>query len=97
MKYGIIISFIIVILGIVPLFRLLNYISKKRNRPTVDEVAEAIEMHIDGTEGPWDWDDFTSIPMADDRLDEIRLRCIEFEQNPEELKRIVEELKNLGG
>jgi hypothetical protein len=69
---------------VVPFFRLLTYISKRRNRLTAAEVADKIERHIQGTEGPYDWDDFTSIPIADDRLDEIRVRCCELTMSAEE-------------
>ncbi len=41
-------------------------------------VAEIIEQFLDGTGGPWDWDDFTSIRIADPELDAIRVRCVEL-------------------
>jgi hypothetical protein len=89
------------LLAIVPFFRLLNHVSKRRNRLTAAEVADRIERHILGTEGLWDWDDFTSIPIADEKLDAIRIRCSELdgptpisEEKREELKRIVERLRN---
>jgi hypothetical protein len=89
----------VAVLAIVPFFRLLTGISKRLNRRSSAEVADKIEGHIQGTEGPWDWDDFTSVPIADDRLDAVRLRCLELEQalpeeRTEELKRIVERLRN---
>ncbi len=89
----------IAVLAIVPFFRLLTSISKRLNRRSSAEVADKIERHILGTEGPWDWDDFTSVPIADDRLDVIRLRCLELEQTSpeeraEELKRIVDRLRS---
>jgi hypothetical protein len=61
------------------LFRWLTYVSKRRNRLSYSEVADIIERHIERTEGPWDWDEFTSIPIANDELDAIRLRCIELD------------------
>ena len=90
---------LIVVLAIVPFFRLLTSISKRLNRRSSAEVADKIERHILGTEGPWDWDDFTSVPIADDRLDSIRLRCLELErtspeERTEELKRIVDRLRS---
>jgi ABC-type glycerol-3-phosphate transport system permease component len=91
---------LVVILFILPLFRLLTYISKRRNRLTASEIADIIEKHILGTEGPWDWDYFISIPIADDSLDRIRMLCIEFsnptrisEEKTEELLQIVEQLR----
>jgi hypothetical protein len=91
---------VIVVLAIVPFFRLLTFISKRRNRRTPREVADMIEKHIDGTEGSWDWDEFTSVPIADDRLDAIRIRfLVGFDSNLSEeklrdLREIVQRLRN---
>jgi hypothetical protein len=81
------------LLAIAPFFRLLTAGSKRRSRLGAADVADRIEKHISGTEGPWDWDDFTSFPIASDELDQIRLQCIESEQNVEELKRIIDRLR----
>ncbi len=85
-------------LFIILLFWALTWISKRINRLISTEVADIIEKHIQGTEGPWDWDEFTSIPIADKQLDRIRLRCIQVgdiltKENTEELVRFVEELR----
>jgi hypothetical protein len=89
---------LIVLLAILPFFWLLTFISKRLNCMGAAEVANAIENHIQGTEGPWDWDDFTSVPIANDDLDKIRLRCLELETSlPEEktteMRQIVERLR----
>jgi hypothetical protein len=81
------------LLAIAPLFRLLKGISKRRNNLSAADVGDRIEKHISRTEGPWDWDDFTSIPIASDELDQIRVQCVESEENVEELKRILERLR----
>jgi hypothetical protein len=101
MKFIAILVCVLGVLSIAPLFRLLTRISKRRNRRTAKDVANAIERHIEGTEGLYDWDTFTSIPIADESLDAIRMRCLELDhptpvsaENVEELKRIVEQLKN---
>jgi len=41
-----------------------------------DEVARYLRDFLHGTGGPWDWDDFTSIPIADPRLEDLRQRAI---------------------
>jgi hypothetical protein len=94
-----------VLLGLIAaavLFRSLSFASKHRNQLTAAEVADTIEKHIQGAEGPWDWDDFTSIPIADDYLDKIRLRCLQLdyelpEERIQELSRIVERLRKPTG
>jgi hypothetical protein len=40
------------------------------------EVATYIDDFINNRGGRWDWDDFTSVRIADPMLDEIRIRCI---------------------
>ena len=39
---------------------------------SADEVADYIRAHLDGTGGDWDWDDFTSVKIADPVLEAIR-------------------------
>jgi hypothetical protein len=89
---------VVVVLSVFPFFRLLTSVSKRRNRLTAAEVADKIDRHLHGTEGAWDWDDFTSTPIADDGLDAIRERCVELDsehpmQRAEELREIVERLR----
>ncbi|HEV2245472.1 MAG TPA: hypothetical protein VGW37_02365 [Terriglobia bacterium] len=93
------------ILGFVAIllvFRLLSSISKRRNRLTVSQVADTIEKHIKGTDGPWDWDEFTSIAAPDPRLNAVRLRCIDLDglvlpdQRNRELEKIVADLRAEG-
>jgi hypothetical protein len=45
---------------------------KKTADRTPGEVAGFIKDFLEGTGGEWDWDDFTSIPITNGRLDEIR-------------------------
>jgi hypothetical protein len=90
---------LVVVAAVRLLFCMLTFLSKRRNRLTPAQVADAIEKHLEGTDGPYDWDDFTSIPIADDRLDAIRRRCGDFGGAPssrkdlEELRRIISELR----
>jgi hypothetical protein len=72
---------------------------------TKSEVAEIIEQFLGGTDGPWDWDDFTSIRIADPELEAIRVRCVELHDStisgqycgPEglaEMRRMVDQLRS---
>ena len=48
--------------------------SRPLNR-TPEEVVRYLRDFVDGTGGDWDFDDFTSIPIADPRLESIRDRA----------------------
>jgi hypothetical protein len=39
------------------------------------EVAKYLREFVDGSGGEWDWDDFTSVPITNPQLDDIRLRA----------------------
>ena len=49
--------------------------SIRKIRLTRAEVAEILTEFVQGTGGRWDWDDFISFPIEDERLDQIRERC----------------------
>jgi hypothetical protein len=89
---------ILVALGVLTFFYVLTWVTKFRNRLTAEQVVKVMERHLDQNEGPWDWDEFTSLPIHDDYLDKIRLRCIELDSVPSfdrvpELKRMIEEIR----
>jgi hypothetical protein len=50
-------------------------------------VAKTIRDFIGGCAEEWDWDDFTSCPLSDERLDSIRRRAaaVELPCEPEDL------------
>jgi len=39
-------------------------------------VAATIENFVNGSGGPWDWDDFISVRIADEELEAIRIECL---------------------
>jgi hypothetical protein len=39
------------------------------------DVAQMIRAFLDGSGRDWDWDDFTSCPLANPKLDSIRRRA----------------------
>ncbi|WP_298395632.1 hypothetical protein [Sphingobium sp.] len=39
-------------------------------------TVEAISAFLAGTGGEWDWDDFTSCPLRDRRMESIRRRAL---------------------
>ncbi len=49
--------------------------NKRSIRHDYEAAASTIEAFLDGTIGPSDWDDFTSIKQTDPLLESVRLRC----------------------
>ena len=47
-------------------------------RSTPTDVVVLIERFLDGSVGPYDWDDFESVPITDPILEAIRRRCAEI-------------------
>jgi len=47
-----------------------------RSKVTRAEVAQTIENFANGNGGPWNWDDFISVRIADEELEAIRLECL---------------------
>jgi hypothetical protein len=65
---------------------------------TREEILRIVENQVNGTEGRWDWDDFTSIPIADPELERVRAECVTTQDlAPWEreviLRRIAQELR----
>jgi hypothetical protein len=44
------------------------------------EIADTIERFLDGICRPWEWDDFSTVPIVDPQLEAIRLRCAGLSQ-----------------
>jgi hypothetical protein len=56
--------------GIIVLAVLVSAIvGRKKRIVTAEQFANELERHLLGTEGRWDWDDITSLAIADERLD----------------------------
>jgi len=69
-----------------------------RRKVTPEQFAEELESHLLGTGGEWDWDDTTSVVIADARLEELRLMLPKFdslklERDRDELRVIIETLR----
>lgn len=69
-----------------------------KRKVTPQQFADELERHLLGTEGPYDWDDTTSVTIADERLE--RLRCtlskydgLALEADREELRGIIVALR----
>lgn len=46
-----------------------------RRKKTAKDVRDVLVRFLDGTAGPYEFDDFVSVSIGDPRLDAIRERC----------------------
>ena len=53
--------------------------SEKRD-VTPQELAQELERHLIGNEGPYDWDATTSVEITDQRLNRLIPRLIEYDR-----------------
>ncbi len=70
-----------------------------KRKVTPEQFADELERHLLGTGGPWDWDDTTSVAIADPRLEEVRSRLgpnlasLSREKDKDELRAIIAALR----
>jgi hypothetical protein len=69
-----------------------------RRKVTPEQWALELEPHLLGTDGTWDWDDGTSVALADPRLEAIRRKLPKFDmltsdQRRKEFESIIAALK----
>jgi hypothetical protein len=70
-----------------------------RRKVTPEQFADELEGHLLGTGGKWDWDDTTSVAIADARLEQLRLILPKFdslrlESDRDELTAIIAALRH---
>lgn len=65
---------IIAILALVGILLFKRWVDRQPDL-TPDQVADLIEKFVDGIGGPYDWDDYISIPSRIPALEEIRREC----------------------
>ena len=54
---------------------LLSWFLNLKAKLSATDVAKSLRDYIEGTGAAWDWDDFTSVPIANSQLDDIRRRA----------------------
>lgn len=69
-----------------------------KRKVTPQQWALELEPHLLGTDGPWDWDDATSVALADQKLEAVRGRLPKFdllttEERRREFESIIAALK----
>jgi len=89
---------VVVPFGIIVLAFLIAALPIER-KVTPEQFADELERHLLGTGGPWDWDDTTSVAIADTRLEEVRSRLgpnldsLSHEEDKDELRAIIAALR----
>ena len=84
--------------GVVVLALIIAALPSKRH-VTPEQFADELERHLLGTEGPWDWDDTTSVAIADPRLEAVRMRLgpnldsLIHDEDKDELRAIIAGLR----
>jgi hypothetical protein len=63
-----------------------------KRKVTPQQWASELEPHLVGTDRRWDWDDATSVRLADPRLEAVRVKLGKFDLMTEERRK---ELENL--
>lgn len=65
---------------------------RPRVRRSADEVAAYLNDFLHGADGLWDWEEFTSRPIAEPRLESIRQRAaaVHFPLNDESARALRE-------
>ena len=84
--------------GIIALTLFVATLGGHARKVTPEQFADELERHLLGTDGKWDWDDTTSVVIADERLEQIRWELPKFdslnqEKDKDELKAIIEALR----
>ena len=79
--------FLVVPFGIIVLAFLIAAALPRKRKVTPQQFADELEKHLLGTEGKWDWDDVTSVAIADDRLELIRWGLPKFDSLSDEKDR----------
>jgi hypothetical protein len=72
----------------------------RRNKRDVtpQELADALERHLVGNEGPYDWDETTFVELADEGLNRLIPRLIKYDrldtaEKREQFREIIETLR----
>jgi hypothetical protein len=67
---------VIVATPLAALAALVSSIFGLKAQVSASEVATYLRQFTEGGGGAWDWDDFTSVPIDDPRLEDIRRRAL---------------------
>jgi len=75
---------------------LLLMLWRPKRRLSRQDVVQIIDHFLSGKGGPYDWDDFLTLPISDSSLDQVRQRCANVdwtsETGKESIRQILDEL-----
>lgn len=54
---------------------------RPKRRLSRQDVIRIIDQFLSGEGGPYDWDDFLTLPISDNSLDQVRRRCANVDWN----------------
>ena len=66
---------VIVAIPLAAVAGLISWMFGLKAKLSASEVATYLRDFIEGSGGDWDWDDFTSVPIANPQLEDIRRRA----------------------
>lgn len=70
--------FVPIVLLAIPVILFLNLFGLNKLSAGPDYLEDNLERFLAGTESPYNWDDFCSVPLKDAELDSIRERICDF-------------------
>ncbi len=98
-------NFLGIVLGIVllPIFIVVKLILLPFEKPanvSPSDVSKFLREFHDGTGGDWDYDEFVSVPIADPRLEKIRMHVSDLElpitdEGRSELRKLLTEVERM--
>jgi hypothetical protein len=79
---------------------ILNALGLNKSRAGPDQLVQDLSEFLEGTEGGWALDDFSSVPFADQELEDIRERACDYLppltlEDRQQLESLIEEARAL--
>ena len=69
------VALVIVAIPLAAIAGIVSWVFGLKAKLSASEVATYLRNYIEGGGNAWDWDDFTSVPIANPQLEDIRRRA----------------------
>ena len=74
-------AIVVALIGVVVVaFSVMSVLFRRRNQPDRSRIADTLERFLNGTGSDWEWDDFVALPIQDQKLEAIRVRCLTLDK-----------------